>query len=137
MANEISRMTSANISPGSPAKNSSQFAMSENVAPTAETGKALPSDGKALPQQPAERAKISEAVNQINDYIQTVQRNLSFSMDDESGKTVIKVIDSDSGQLIRQIPGDEVLALASHLQDLGSDDAAAEVNPGILFSDST
>ena len=149
MANEISSMTQASMPARSPAKDSSLFAKTDRVATsnasgsTAETGKALPSDGKQLPvqgeaqpQQSESQVKLSEAVGQINDYIQTVQRNLSFSMDDENGKTVIRVIDSDSGELIRQIPDEEVLALANYLQDVGKEQSTSgEANRGILFSD--
>ena len=134
MANEISSMTLANMPTASPANNSSQLVKSESV----DTGKALPSNGKASPQPVDNPTEISEAVDQINDFIQTVDRNLSFSMDDASGKTVIKVIDSDSGQLIRQIPNEEVLALASHLLDLSKESVSlGEVSSGILFSETT
>ncbi len=134
MANEISSMTLANMPSASSATNSSQLVKSE----PADTGKALPTDGKASPQPANNSAEISEAVGQINDFIQTVDRNLSFSMDDTSGKTVIKVIDSNSGQLIRQIPNEEVLALASHLQELSKESVSlSEMSSGILFSEKT
>jgi len=136
MANEISSMTLANMPSASSATNSSQLVKSEPAS--ADTGKALPTDGKASPQPANNSAEISEAVGQINDFIQTVDRNLSFSMDDTSGKTVIKVIDSNSGQLIRQIPNEEVLALASHLQELSKESVSlSEMSSGILFSEKT
>ena len=136
MANEISSMTLANM-PARPVKDSSQFAKLEGVpTPTAE--QALPNSGKALPQQPANQAQLREAVDQINQYVQTVQRDLSFSMDGDSGETIIKVIDSGSGELIRQIPSVEVLALATYLQDVSKETpGSAEIAQGILFSEST
>lgn len=139
MANEISSMTMANL-PRSPAKDSSQIAKPEMV-PVPESGQSLPSEGKALPPKVADlnQGQLQEAVKQINDYVQSVQRDLTFSMDGESGRTVIRVIDSGSGELIRQIPSEEVLALASYLQDLGATGSMSPgvVKSGILFSEST
>lgn len=41
------------------------------------------------------------------------QRKLEFSIDEGSGRNVVKVIDSDSGDIIRQFPSEEVLKLSS------------------------
>lgn len=41
------------------------------------------------------------------------QRKLEFSIDEDSGRNVVKVIDSDSGEVIRQFPSEEVLKLSS------------------------
>lgn len=138
MANEISSMTLASSSPSRPAKETSQFAKLSDAS-DANTGKPLPIEGKALPQQqPATEVQLKEAVNQINQYVQTVQRDLSFSMDGETGHTVIKVMDSGSGELIRQIPAEEVLALATYLLSENQESAGSrDVPQGILFSDRT
>ena len=131
MANEISNMVQANVR--LPVQNSSQQAKPEAVNAAGSNGQSLPTEGKALPPKEIDQAKLQEAVNQINDYVQSVQRDLSFSLDGESGRTVIRVIDSGSGELIRQIPSEEVLALASYLQDMGGSNAmsTAGVKSGI------
>jgi flagellar protein FlaG len=85
-------------------------------------------------QQPVQGARNSEfspeeveaAVRNLNDYVQNVQRNLQFNIDDDSGHTVIKVIDSDTEELIRQIPSEEVLAVARHLREM-------EEQQGVIF----
>lgn len=140
MANEISSMTLASNLPSRPAQDSSQLAKSDSAQVAAATGNTSPKAGNALPQQkqPVDQQQLRDAVNQINEYVQTVQRDLAFSVDGESGRTVIRVIDSSSGELIRQIPSEEVLALASYLQDSGMDSmSSGAVKQGILFSDST
>lgn len=60
---------------------------------------------------------IDRKVAQINDYLQSVQRDLHFSVDKDSGLTVIRVRDKESGELIRQIPEDVFLSLAQDLND--------------------
>ena len=60
---------------------------------------------------------LEKAVSEINDYVQTLNRSLQFSVDDDSGRTVIKVIDPQSDEVIRQIPPEEILAIARVLQE--------------------
>lgn len=69
-------------------------------------------------QQVSVEQLLSE-VALVNDYVQTVQRDLQFSVDEELDRTVIRVVDSDTGELIRQIPDDIFLELARRLKDDG------------------
>jgi flagellar protein FlaG len=62
---------------------------------------------------------LQQAVTQLNDFAQSIQRNLHFSVDKESGILVTKVIDSKSNEVIRQIPNEETVALAQSLAVLG------------------
>lgn len=137
MANEISSMIRTQAPPA-PAMESGPFVKSEAVKFPDMATQTLPGEGKALPLQKVDLTELQEAVTQINDYVQTIQRDLSFSMDDKSGRTVISVIDSGSGELIRQIPSEEVLALATILKDVSAESAVSQEAPaGILFSEST
>jgi len=81
----------------------------------------LPDSGKDLPSKENKpdisNENIEDAVQQINKYIQTTQNELQFSIDDSSGKTVVKVIDSETKELIRQIPGEEALNVAQKLRE--------------------
>jgi flagellar protein FlaG len=98
----------------------------------------LPVEGKNQPQVVQRSTDIREAVSEINDFVQSVQRDLSFNMDEASGHTVIKVIDRDSGDLIRQIPSEEVLAIADHLRSVRENSVnPSEVPTGLIFSEST
>lgn len=71
----------------------------------------LPRGGSDYPME----IKVKEAVGNLNDFVQKLTRTLQFSVDEESGRTVIKVVDSETNQLIRQIPPEEVLVLARNL----------------------
>ncbi len=64
---------------------------------------------------PKQAGNLQVAVSQINDYVQNLQRNLQFTVDEESGKDVVTVIDSESKEVIRQLPSEEALALARRL----------------------
>lgn len=81
----------------------------------------LPQDGKKLPldntkQTETGQDNIEQAVQRMNDHVQLVNRQLEFKIDENSGRTVITVLDSDTQEIIRQIPGDEALRFARMLQ---------------------
>ena len=69
-------------------------------------------DRVEVTQKAAERV-----VSELKDYVQNSQRNLDFQVDDVTGRVVVKVIDSNSNTLIRQIPSEEILALSRRLAD--------------------
>lgn len=60
------------------------------------------------------------AAEAFKSFVQDIQRNLDFSVDDSTGQVVVKVIDGDSGKLIRQIPSEELLRLSERLDDMRS-----------------
>ncbi|ABA58824.1 Flagellar protein FlaG protein [Nitrosococcus oceani ATCC 19707] len=63
--------------------------------------------------------QLVEAVQNINDFMQAVRRELQFSIDEATGRTVIKVIDRENGEMIRQVPSEEVMALAQRIAEEG------------------
>lgn len=68
----------------------------------------------------ASREKIEGAVATIQDFVQSVQRSINFALDDSSGRVVVKVTDSGSGDVIRQIPSEEALQMAENLSEVRS-----------------
>jgi flagellar protein FlaG len=74
---------------------------------------------------------IEDAVTQISDFVQANNRQLNFSIDEGSEKQVVKVTDADSGEVIRQIPSEEVLRLSERLKNLQSEVGAAV---GVFFN---
>ncbi|TRX74454.1 flagellar protein FlaG [Pseudomonas mangiferae] len=68
----------------------------------------------------ASQEEVKGAVADIQSFVQNVNRYLAFNVDESSGDIVVKVMDADSGQLIRQIPSEEVLRLAERLDDVRS-----------------
>ena len=80
----------------------------------------------AQPVSSVSADEVKAAVEQMKDFAQVMSRQLQFDVDDDSGRTVIRVLDKDSGHVIRQIPSEEVLALAKHMKEL-MEEASAEV----------
>jgi flagellar protein FlaG len=63
----------------------------------------------------AVQEKVQAAVAQMNEFIQSTQRDLHFSYDPESGNTIVRVIDRSTQEVIRQIPDQIFLKLAETL----------------------
>jgi flagellar protein FlaG len=68
--------------------------------------------------QPISAAEIQQAIDVVNQAVAIEQRSLSFSIDDASGRSVIKVIDYETDELIKQIPTEELLKVAQDIKRL-------------------
>ena len=66
--------------------------------------------------QEVKEEDVSQAVVDLNDFVQNTQRRLNFSVNEETGRTVIKVIDTETQETIRQIPSEEIVALAEQMR---------------------
>lgn len=67
--------------------------------------------------QSSEVAKVEQAVSQVNEFVQSLSRDLQFMVDEDSGRTVIKVLDTQTKEVIRQIPPEEMLRIARFMVD--------------------
>ena len=68
---------------------------------------------------------VKEAVNQIQHFTETLAPNLQFSIDEETGKTVVKIMDAQTQEVIRQFPSEEAISIARALGKI----------EGLLFHD--
>ena len=64
---------------------------------------------------------IELAVQEVQAFLQVQNRNLAFSIDEDTQRSVVTVKDSESGDVIRQIPSEEVLKLAERIKSLQED----------------
>lgn len=60
-------------------------------------------------------SQLNESVKNLNDYMQQSHRALQFVLDKDSGMTIIKVLDSETNKVIRQIPSEEVVEMSKQL----------------------
>jgi flagellar protein FlaG len=81
----------------------------------------LPQGGKELPHGNADAgndsSNVDDAVRTLNDHAQQLRRELQFSVDKHSGRTIITVLDKETRQVIRQIPPEEAINFARRLND--------------------
>ena len=98
---------------GGPAKAAPAIRSIHRVEPgqvPADGGKRIPPAG--APVSRSEDGRLRQAVSRFQDYVQQARRDLEFTLDEKSGRQVIKVIDSQTKEVIRQIPPEELLAIA-------------------------
>ena len=69
-----------------------------------------------VPQQQLSQAQTQRAVESLRKMIDSAAPNsLAFSIDDSTGKTIVRITDAHTGEMIRQIPSEELLAIARSL----------------------
>ena len=77
----------------------------------------------------AEKDKLPEnvkvATDQVRHYIQQFASELDFSIDEDTEKLVVKLMDKSTGEMLRQVPTEEILHVAKMLDKL----------QGLLYSD--
>lgn len=80
----------------------------------ADTSNAKPPLGGAAKVQQPSSEQLKKAADNINQAMQQSNQNLEFefSMDIDTKKTVVRVVDKKTGELVRQIPSEETVAIA-------------------------
>jgi|GEM_PF-1009997 len=63
------------------------------------------------------RESLQNAVAQLNEHMQNVERTLQFTIDEGSGKDVVTVLDKKTEEIIRQFPSEEVLVIARQIAE--------------------
>lgn len=58
------------------------------------------------------------AMEQLNSHLQQSNSELQFQMDKETGRTIYKIVSPNSGQVLLQVPSEEVLAMARNLRSM-------------------
>lgn len=82
--------------------------------------------------QQAAISDVKVAAKKVNEFVQQLDRNLEFSVDESSGRVIITVREPETGKIIRQIPPEELLVIAKLVSE---NFANAPVLTGILLAD--
>ena len=99
--------------------------------PIAEKGEPSPSEQQSIPKtekpSPKEEPvkKIETAVKQLNEFMNSMKRDLEFEFNEDEGRTIITVRDSVTQEIVRQLPPESAVKLAEVLQDPMEDQSAA------------
>ena len=62
--------------------------------------------------------ELQRAVSAANAAFKALSNNLEFSVDDQTGRSIVRVVDTSTGQVIRQLPSPEMLAIAKAIDRL-------------------
>jgi flagellar protein FlaG len=108
--------TASQSGPAAPGGRTAEAERTKDSSGSAERSKQVEQDQKPL----------KDVVSELNNLVRELHRELRFSVDDESGDTVIRVVDSETEEVVRQIPSEEVVRMRKHLQEAA----------GVIFQDS-
>ncbi len=67
------------------------------------------------PAQPVPAEAVAAAVQSANAYVQSLSASIQFSLDQDTGRTVVQMIDTETAEVLRQIPSEEMLAISKSI----------------------
>jgi flagellar protein FlaG len=114
------RIEKVNVSDDSKSENSSAKAEQNLAAKVAQNVQAFSSDAD-IDQREESAVELEQALTDISEFLQNRNTQLAFSIDEATDRPVVTVTDADSGDVIRQIPSEEVLKFAERINELQSE----------------
>jgi flagellar protein FlaG len=118
MANEIGMMNPSLVAPVSrkdPVTPSAAAKPVEQQIGLVSEAK-LPAE-KEKPKDKGQLEELQDTVQELNNLVQKMQREVRFSVDGDSGEMVVKVVDRETEEVVRQIPSEEVVQLRQRLEE--------------------
>ena len=86
---------------------------------------------KAAPPVPEfEKVDVDKAISDLQEFVDSLGRSLSFRRDDSIDRSIITVRDTQTNQVVRQIPSEEIVAISRQIkQDM------ADMRAGLLMDE--
>ncbi|MFC1477717.1 flagellar protein FlaG [candidate division KSB1 bacterium] len=88
------------------------------AAPPVDPDRALKEDLSAAPQKKIDPEFLEKITSELNNDFRIFNTALSFSIDDNTGTTVIKILDRETEKVIREVPPSQLLKLAAKLTEV-------------------
>lgn len=95
--------------------------VSSGVVSPAAKGASAPVLTSAAVQQPdaaTAQSQLGQALQSINKALQDQSSNLEFTVDSDSNRTIVKVVDQQTKEIIRQMPSVEAIEISKALDKL-------------------
>jgi flagellar protein FlaG len=116
--NKLNSLSSNAVAPINRIQKSPTGDAIEQRQAVAASGNVLPAIQQSDKQAEERRKELNNAIRNVSGYVQNITRELNFSIDEELGRTVVRVIDENTGDVIRQIPSEDMLELARNLAEI-------------------
>ncbi len=113
--------------PSAPGRDERAEAVS--IESSSATSKVSGGDGERSSPPKPRTEDVERVVEVLNARVQVVHRHLKFSVHEATSRTVITLTDSQSGEVIRQIPSDDVLRLVERLAGRAAEGGSGGTNP--------
>ena len=96
----------------------SVVAASNQATSTSATPTGSPKTAVQPVNQQHSAAELQSFVDNINKTLKQADKNLVFSIDQTYNRTVIKVVDAQTGDVIREIPSKEAMAISQAIEQI-------------------
>ena len=116
-------------------KASSKVSADKVATPEVSVDMARPSDVSTREDRASMLADVQSAVNTLRSAIDFHAPSVRIGYDSELSKTLVTVVDAETNELIREIPSEEVLAIARYLERHGVDAVGSESLRGMLLDE--
>jgi flagellar protein FlaG len=94
-----------------------QRAKARIEAPAPAADKAPEPVRQAPAAPPVEVRKIESVTRQIDSFLRSMNKSLQFRLDESSGRMIVSICDAETGEVIRQVPGEEAMRIAQNLEN--------------------
>jgi flagellar protein FlaG len=74
----------------------------------------------AFERKQLDEQECEKVVEQLNEFISSMNKSIVFKKDEGAGREVVSIFDVDTGELIRQIPDEELLEVLRRLRQQSS-----------------
>ena len=91
-------------------------ALPKKAAPAVAAASAGP-DRQQAAAPPVEVRKIESVTRQIDSFLRSINCSLQFRLDESTGRMVVSLCDAETGEVIRQVPGEDALRIAQRIED--------------------
>lgn len=134
MAISISNVASqaaSTVSQTASAETNAQVVGSSGSGPVVEEA---PEKPKVETRETPSVQEVRDAADDVARYVESVSRSLQISVDGELEQPIVTVLDTATEQVVRQIPSEEIVAIAKFLRSQGAEMAGKETISGILLN---
>ena len=111
-------MTAAPVRDAQAARNQAEAPASASRGAGVRNDTAQNANAQDQAQRTPDIGEVQKALEEVEKAVAPMAQSLQFSLDKDSGKTVVKVMDTDTNEVIRQIPSEEVLAISKAVDKL-------------------
>jgi flagellar protein FlaG len=73
---------------------------------------------KVLQKETRSAEEIHKDLEMINEQLKSANSSIQFSVDDKSNEVIVRIVDRDSGEVIRQIPPESIVRLRERMKDM-------------------
>lgn len=63
------------------------------------------------------KGEVKDLVNALNEYVSGINQRISFSIDENTQRVVVRIINRNTNEVVREVPSKEAVRLLEHLQD--------------------